>query len=297
MALKAGYYGVKKQVLDELNKINGILPDDVSASNKLATENEINNIWKTNVLTGVHQLIPYTLESLKTLNSGGTWADNVYTYSNHTFTVNSDLSITVAGTEATAGAIPFYLWRPQNINDVKNVIGKSLIMSGVTGGTTTTYMLTAYRVSSVDGASGSVYQHSTPEKVFEWKNNCSGTKPYIAINIERGVTVTSTTVKPLIRYADDVSADFSKYAKTNFELTTDVAELIASAADQKTTINAIISAATGAADFAAFKTAMEAITPVTRSIQAAPVILEDEPVQETKTTKRVTKKTTKVEEE
>ena len=285
MALRAGYHGVKRNVLDELEKLDGILPAGVSKDNKLSTQSEINDIWKDNVLTGVHQLMPYDLDTLKLLNTNGSWVDNVYTYGNHTFTVNSDNSITVEGTGATSFAVAFYLWRPQTINDVKNVVGKNIIMSGVTGGSATTYMLSAYRVVSVDGSSGSVYQHSTPDKAFEWKNNCSGTKPFVAFNIESGVTITSTIVKPLLRYAADVSDEFSSYAKTNLELT-------ASAADQKTAINAIIAAATGAADFAAFKAAMGAITPVTRSLAAPAELTIEEPVTEKKTTRKRAKITT-----
>ena len=84
-------------------------------------------------------------------------------------------------------------------------------------------------------------------------------------------------------------------------------ELTKSADDQKTTINAIISAATGATDFAAFKTAMEALTPLTRSIpsgsdqrslqditpEVEPEENEAEEASEPVTKKRSTKKTVK----
>ena len=69
-------------------------------------------------------------------------------------------------------------------------------------------------------------------------------------------------------------------------------ELTVSAADQKTAINAIITAATSAADFAAFKAAMGAITPVTKSLSMAAAPEEnikdeiEEPVVEKKTTTR-----------
>lgn len=42
MALKAGYYGVKKNILDELEQLDGILPAGVSKDNKLATAGDIN---------------------------------------------------------------------------------------------------------------------------------------------------------------------------------------------------------------------------------------------------------------
>lgn len=66
--------------------------------------------------------------------------------------------------------------------------------------------------------------------------------------------------------------------------------------DHKTTINAIITAATEAADFAAFKTAMGAITPVTRSLsrEASPEDVPEEVIEEEKpVTRKTTKKTVK----
>lgn len=89
-----------------------------------------------------------------------------------------------------------------------------------------------------------------------------------------------------------IGGDYVPYAMTNRELTN-------SAADQKTTINAIITAATGAADFAAFKTAMGAITPVTRSLSLAKEdmteeVKEDVEPEKTVTKKRTTKKTEEV---
>lgn len=93
----------------------------------------------------------------------------------------------------------------------------------------------------------------------------------------------------MVRLATDPDPIYAPYAMTNKELTD-------SAADQKTAINAIITAATGAADFAAFKTAMGAITPVTRSLSFAKEditeeVKEDVEPEKTVTKKRTTKKT------
>lgn len=93
--------------------------------------------------------------------------------------------------------------------------------------------------------------------------------------------------KPMVALVDN--AEYAKYAQTNQYLTI-------SADEQKSAINAIITAATGAADFDAFKTAMGAITPVTRSV-AKIVEVEPEEIEEPKTTKKSTKKTTTTKEE
>jgi hypothetical protein len=54
-------------------------------------------------------LLPITLENLKTMNVAGTWSGNVYTIGGITFTLNADGSITVNGNPTTTGNIPFYL--------------------------------------------------------------------------------------------------------------------------------------------------------------------------------------------
>ena len=51
---------------------------------------------------GGKNLIPTTLEQLKAANTSGTWADNVYSINDLTFTVNADGTITVNGTSSAA---------------------------------------------------------------------------------------------------------------------------------------------------------------------------------------------------
>ena len=91
--------------------------------------------------------------------------------------------------------------------------------------------------------------------------------------------------KPMIYLASNIVNDYVPFAMTNQQLTD-------SATDQKTAINAIITAATGAADFAAFKTAMGAITPVTRSLSLTKEDMTDEVKEDVEPEKTVTKKRT-----
>ena len=105
-----------------------------------------------------------------------------------------------------------------------------------------------------------------------------------------------TTFKPMIAFVPD--AVYAPYSMSNIDLTNALINDESVIADHKTTINAIISAATGAADFAAFKTAMEALTPLTRSVPASDTrsIPEEDPeevIEEPTTKKRSTKKTVK----
>ena len=48
------------------------------------------------------QLIPTSLEQMKSLNTSGTWSGNTYSINNMTIKVNDDLSLTLNGTNSTA---------------------------------------------------------------------------------------------------------------------------------------------------------------------------------------------------
>ena len=262
MALKAGYYGVKKKILDELRKLDGILPAGVSKNNKLATQSEIDNIWTAQAVVGVKNLWPKYVGSSATPQ-------------NVTYTADGDGVVSCEGTSSAVAT-----WRQGNLT-LK--AGKYKLYGGEGLGT---YNSSSYNaLVGLYNPSSSAYfapdEGTTDTYTFE-----TDTVVQPTLKVQSGVDASGYTFKPMIYFADDNNSVFVPNAMTNQELT-------ASAADQKTAINAIIAAATDAADFAAFKTAMGAITPVTRSlsIQASETkSLDPEPEPETKTTKRSTKK-------
>ncbi|MBO7453158.1 MAG: siphovirus ReqiPepy6 Gp37-like family protein [Clostridiales bacterium] len=92
-----------------------------------------------------------TLDTLKTLNTAGEWTDNVWAYSNIVLTVNLDhdnrvVGITFSGRNALSSNIAFDLGVIQS--DVT-----SLILSGCTGGSSSTYQLAYYdRTAAVQRA-------------------------------------------------------------------------------------------------------------------------------------------------
>lgn len=283
MALKAGYYGVKKQILDELAMLNGILPAGVSSNNKVAVQSEINDIWKSNKLTGAHNLngttyIPKTEYNVTwTFTDGVLEADASDPASNNSqigtsFVAPFDAQVIASGCNSGDAGINMYPW------DI-------------------TLNSRPYKDSSLTEkltSNDNIYDGN--ELSFYMQKGHSIT---LAARVTTGKTPEHVKFYPMIRLAGDQNDEYSPYTLTNQEISTDINNIKGSLADQKDTINAIISAATGAADFAAFKTAMEAITPVTRAMQASsPDTREitDEPVVEKTTTKRA-KKTTKVEEE
>lgn len=253
MALKAGYVGIKSQLMqslrDKLLKLDGIIPADASSSNKLATASDINDIWSANAVLGAKNRLHLTLAGLKALNTSGTWNDNVYTNKGCTFTVNSDMTITVSG-QATGGNANL------NLSLTSETWSNIKIVGCPSGGGDNTYGLNIHQTSP------SAYLHDYGTGLTL---NGDVTFDALWIGVHDTYSITgSITFKPMFINPADTDTTYQPYVMTNSELTGSVIDLSGSADDQKTAINAIITAATGAADFAAFKTAMEAITPVTR---------------------------------
>ena len=218
----------------------------------------ISDIWSNNGLTGAKNF-------LKPTSSGDT-----------IFAVDSSGIATANGT--ASGGTDWFLY----------CNGALVLEPG-------TYLINGFTTEGGDTTFGMFYRvHGQESGTYVTKNNtkmtvASKTTYDFFIVIRQGYTATDLVFKPMIRLASDPDTTFVPYAMTNQQLT-------GSADEQKTAINAIITAATGAADFAAFKTAMGAITPVTRS--AAPEtreVIEPEPEPVTKTT-RSTKKTATIKE-
>lgn len=95
----------------------GFTPTDaqLDAMNSGITEEDVEQIStnKNNILnieTQNRNKLPYTLDTLKAINTAGTWNNNVYTINNLSFTVNADMSISVALVSGdTPTATYFYL--------------------------------------------------------------------------------------------------------------------------------------------------------------------------------------------
>lgn len=252
MALRAGYHGVKRKILDELNKLDGILPAGVSKYNKLVTQEdiEVKTTWEALGIMGAVNLCDNNTSF--TLVKGSTRTHD------HLFSAIQNLG---------SYEISF------TISDADHVTKKAgFKLSDTIGGHVSSDIL-------FDVSNG---RHSFIVD-FEYSPN----KMYFYLSSEDDASATATFSDIMITLASDRDTEFHPYAMTNYQLT-------GSAADQKTTINAIIAAATGAADFAAFKTAMGAITPVTRSLsiqepetrEASDPAIEEEPVTVKKTTRK-----------
>jgi hypothetical protein len=260
MALKAGYVGVKSWLYEKLQ---------VTTSKNVQ---DIADIIDHEEATGVKNLLDVTAA---TQEKGGL-----------TFTVNADKSITIsAGTSTSSIYLNLDYVNNSDLTSknitafvgkkLKGVISPSNVGVGLAIGYFKGDNTYVDRITS---------DYIYTSGAFEYPSAAVRTKNFLYI-ANNTTFANDTTIYPMITF-EDMSSDFAPFAMTNQQLT-------GSADDQKTTINAIITAATGAADFAAFKTAMAALTPLTRSAaldtrEASPEVVEDpEPV-----TRKSTKKTT-----
>lgn len=89
---------------------SGITRADVEQIN--TNKNNILNIETQN-----RNKLPYMLDTLKALNTTGTWSNNVYTINNLAFTVNADMSISVALVSGTTPTATYFYLCP--ISDLK----------------------------------------------------------------------------------------------------------------------------------------------------------------------------------
>ena len=156
---------------------------------------------------GAHNRLALTLAEIKTLNTTGTWADNVYTESDLTITINTDSSgfvnnIVLNGT--TTASVTFELAR-----DTVLTAG-SYILSSQTKAPVNFYfsLETPNVVCNLSQTTSTAFTQtgSTIHRVY--------------LNVGSGRTLSSFKVEPMIRYADDTDSTYQPYAATNLELST-----------------------------------------------------------------------------
>lgn len=274
MALRAGYYGVKKRVHDELEQLDGILPADASKDNKLVAQTEIDTVYDVIGETGALNLLPDVLITGSPL--GVTVTDD-----NGVLNLNGTASSTnnIAITSRTDYSNYFYL-----------PIGKYIFSAegakSVTVGSTYNGAFKEY--ARGENTSQCVFE-ITPDTQSDYKLSNGSVLIALYIGLVKDHVYDNEKVYPMILPYGVTNFKYRYNTLTNQQLTNKITTI-------NSTLNAIISAATGAADFAAFKAAMEAITPVTRSAAKIEEV-EPEEIEEPKTTKKTTKKTTTTKEE
>ena len=165
--------------------------------------------WSSYARTGVHQLIPLTLDNLKAWNTNGTWNNNAYTVDGTTYTVNVDskgdvLSIITSGTASGTNSLVMYVNLPSGTYEANG---------NPDNGALETYSIQVKK----DSPSGQLLQQITDAN--DRKLTFSEmTKVCLYIRIQSGYG-TSKTFYPMVRLDSDTNRTYAPYAMTNRELT------------------------------------------------------------------------------
>ena len=197
-------------LIDSSHKLSSDLVEDTGHTNKFATAAQLAQIEtnKNNILTlesknGSKNYLNYDKTILQSLNTGGSWADNVWTIGNGvTLTVNADNSITLNGT-STAGKT-IYLAR--NLNLPSDVYILSM----------TTALITKLW-AGISAVGGGEYNFTSPNSYIS--QSCQANT--ITIYIDNGCVLNNITLYPML--CDDeswaVSHTYQPYAMSNAEIT------------------------------------------------------------------------------
>ena len=175
-----------------------------AADGKAVTaQNTVDNAFKTMGAVGAKNLLSYPYE------------DNTKTTNGVTFTVNDDGTIDITGT-ATADA--YFVIKLRNNASGLSLKKGSYILNGVNDGSTSTfnlYILNQDNSQTIARDVGGGASFTLDSDVTMYGVN---------IRVVNG-TEMDTTIKPMIRVATDPDDTYAPYAKTNKELTDDMANL------------------------------------------------------------------------
>ena len=142
--------------------------------------------------TGKNKL-QYTLDSIKSINTGGTWNNNVYTWNGITYTINDDLSIKVNGTATAASYLILN-------NSLSLTSGTEYILNGCpSGGNVSTYALRIYTGSSYESEVGT-------GKTFTYSS-----QDLVRVNVFNGITINNLTFYPMIRLSSITDDTYEPY--------------------------------------------------------------------------------------
>lgn len=194
---------------------------DVAAV-KAALDDEI----ETRAALGAHNRLKMSLADIKTLNTSGTWADNVYTWNDMSYTVNTDSSGNITSIKAN-GTASARGWLFISETDFATTAAVDFSSNAITSG---------YHF---------VNDNYVADKETVIFNNGSK-RTYILI--DNGRTVNNRMFYPLVTIEADNDTTYQPYAMTNKELT-----------DAKLDTATLKSIVADSADFAAFKAAIAAL--------------------------------------
>ena len=135
-------------------------------------------------------LLLYTLESLKTINTQGTWTDNVYSYNGVDYTVNDDLTIKTSGTASDASYLIIN-------NDLNLTSGTDYKLNGCpTGGGVSTYAIRLYTGNDYVSQTGLDFPFTY------------GTQNLIRINVFSRTNVDNLVFRPMVRLSSVINSEY-----------------------------------------------------------------------------------------
>ena len=156
--------------------------------------------------------VPLTLETLKALNTLGTWADNVYTRNDVDFTVNtnSDGYVTSIVMNGTASGFASLTLLDDTISNLSEFlpVGDYIVNGCPDGGGTLSGFSMRFKVDAdtyiiTDSTDMSVDVSGSLSDVISWSISCTS-----------GTSVSSKTFKPMIRKAAIIDNSFEPYHKS-----------------------------------------------------------------------------------
>ena len=162
------------------------------------------NVIPTMTKNGAHNLLPFDIPYIKSVNTGGTWIGNVYTRNEATFTLNANGTVTCSTNGQTLSANT-----SMSIVDVGSFRISNVVLKGCpSGGSANTYFLAAYDngawVSPADTGNG---------------YTSVGEIRAVAITLKAGQVIDNLTFEAMLVDPSDTDDTFASYAKTNRELT------------------------------------------------------------------------------
>ena len=170
---------------------------------------------------GAKNLLYRTLDETKSINTSGTWNNNVYTFKGITFTINSDDTVTVNGNNDGTGQSYLSLRIP---SDVYGDLYFSGCPSGVSGSAHIfSYdMVTNVRPTKWDGVTASDSDLGETSQEIKVIN---GHATDIRIRVLSGGSVNNKIFKPMVRLGTDLDDTYALPAKTNRDLAIEVTNM------------------------------------------------------------------------
>ena len=165
--------------------------------------------WSEATTSVKKNLLPITLAELKSLNTTGTWNNNVYTLNGLTYTVTTDRGwvsqISVSGTASAETHLQLGAW--MKLGDL------SYRFNGVSNATT--------GVMWISSVSGTYTLNSSVSEVSFTSHTSDDWAIYITYG--NGATPSSEVFKPMLRDASISDSTYVPYIKDNVELDADKA--------------------------------------------------------------------------